>query len=133
MSKKAYSNKAKGLDLLYPDSWNAELTDNVLSVYDPINGVGVLQFSTYLNSNPEKNINLKAELSAFLKNKDGYIEISVNGNYASTNYLDEEGRYWEYWLFLTQSTLILASYNCERDDIGKEDEEIKEIIHSSNK
>jgi hypothetical protein len=130
MGTKKYSDEGKGLELIYPEDWKAELKDNVLSVYDELNGVGVLQFSTYHIPNPEA-INLGDELSEFLKDKHGSIEINMGNNYASAEYLDDEERYWKYWLFLKKDILIFASYNCEKDDIGKDDKEIDKILRSS--
>lgn len=130
METKKYSNKNKGLELIYPENWEAELNDNVLSVYDSLNGVGVLQFSTYHVSD-SKRINLSNELSDFLRDKHEPIEINVDNNYAFASYKDNEGRCWKYWLFLKKDILIFASYNCEKDDVGKEDKEIDQILRSS--
>ncbi|GAA3934939.1 hypothetical protein GO495_15050 [Chitinophaga oryziterrae] len=128
--KKQHYNETN-IIFTYPNSWQIEQDKNVISLYDPINGVGSIQFSIYYASNSQ-NISLKDELEDYVSDKHNKFVISVNDLYACTNYLlDEDGvRYWKYWLFIKDNMLVFASYNCEKEDYGKEEKIVDEIMNA---
>ncbi|CAM1340227.1 hypothetical protein [Tenacibaculum amylolyticum] len=124
---KNYTDDKFGFVFLYPDEWTCEKEDNVISVYDSENGLGALQFSVYYVGN-DNEIDLKAELEDFLEDYESF-EVHITNGFAYSKLKDSE-RWWQYWFFQRGNTLILASYNCEIEDEGKEDRAIKEILDS---
>ena len=126
---KSYKYRGNGIEFVLPDNWDIEESDNVISFFDSDNGVGALQFSFFQVRN-EKNIVLKDELADLLDNQFSK-EIIINNNCAEAFRLEEnENKYWKYWLFLKEEFLIFASYNCQKDDKGKEDRIVNEIVYS---
>ena len=63
---KVYNYPDADLSFQYPDNWTIEQEKNVLSIFDPENGVGSLQFSFYQVPNPQI-ISVKNELEDYLK------------------------------------------------------------------
>ena len=124
---KTYTDDKFGFVFLYPDNCTYEKEDNVISVYDEENGLGALQFSIYYIGN-ENKIDLKIELEDFLEDYDSF-EVEIVNDLAYSKFIDES-RVWQYWLFQKGNTLILASYNCEKEDTGKEDTMVNKILSS---
>lgn len=127
MKKFNYSNT--GFGFAFPDEWHIDKDENVISLYDPIKGVGTLQFSIYRINEP-KNINLKEELEDSLRGHHEKYSVSVFNNYVTTDYLSDGKRIWKYWLFLNGRFLIFGTYNCNYYDQGKENKVIREIINT---
>lgn len=106
------------------------MNNNVISIYDSVDGVGAVQFSTFIVP-ANQRIDLQKELLSFLKDKKSKIEILGDSKLAFVDYFDAEGIYWKYWLFVKDRFLILATYNCLREHVGVEDEKVNAIITST--
>ena len=99
----------------------------MLTIYDPVNGLGALQLSVYFPADALGD--LKEELKEHLDNE--YIEVKDMGSYAYGNFLDSDNIFWRYWLHqLENNTLIFSTYSCEQADRSKEDEEIDRLVKS---
>jgi len=127
-----YYSKALNFTIDFPDDWTAEENGNILSVHDPVNGYGALQFSSYEVDNPE-SINLKEELDNYLSDRHKYFEVQDFSRYAFCKCDDEKGSQWQYWIFIKGNILLFASYNSLKEDAGKEDSLIKAVIDSAIK
>lgn len=127
---KTYSSKEANLSFVYPDNWTVEQERNLISVFDNEHGVGALQFSFYPVRTTE-NIGLEYELEEYIIKRHGSAEVIRNNDFVFSNSIkDARNKYWRYWLFLRVNFLILVSYNCQKDDAGKEDEVVNQIITS---
>lgn len=128
---KTYTSKAANLSFVYPDDWTVEQEKNLISVFDNEHGVGALQFSLY-QARTLENLRLEDELEEYVIKRHGSAEILKRKDFVFSNYLPGTGkRIWKYWLFSKANYLIFVSYNCEENDIGKEDEEVSNIVHSA--
>jgi hypothetical protein len=127
---KTYDANDLKFSIVYPDTWTYEEDGNVLSVYDSKEGVGAVQFSSYEVDNIT-SIDLKAELEEYVSDKHKNFSVQKLDNYAFCKSEDEKGNVWKYWIFTRGSTVIFASYNCLKEDVGKEDAEVDAIIKSA--
>ena len=128
---KVYNLPEIGLFFRCPDDWIVEQEKYIVSIFDPVKGVGALQFSCY-NIGSQQEVALKDELADFIKDKHDRYEINVIGNCSFTNYIEgKNDRQWKYWLFLKSNILTFTSYSCHRDDVGKEDKIINNIVFSA--
>ena len=115
--------------IFFPDSWTIARDMNLISLYDPNDGVGVLQFSVfYVDEN--KIVSLKSELADFLEGKHLNFKISSKTNYAYC-WLTENETFWQYWLFRKRNIIVFVTYNCKIIDVGAESETIEKIIESA--
>ena len=114
----------------FPKNWATSKVENIVSVYDSINGLGVLLFSVYYEKNNEP-INLSDELEEHLSKHHEDFEIVLKEKFAYCNCLDEENKLWRYWLFQKANNIIFVSYNCALDDGGKEDKIVDAIVKSA--
>ncbi|MCX2496411.1 hypothetical protein OQX63_23185 [Pedobacter sp. PF22-3] len=121
-----FNNGIKGK---IPNDWKSETSDDVVSLYEPDNGVGALQLSFY-NIDNAPSIELSKELESYLGDKHEKIIVKIIDGRAYSDIEDEDGIYWQYWLFLKDTTVIFVSYNCDKSDKGIEDPVVKEIISS---
>ncbi len=129
MKKYSYNDATWSIE--YPDNWSAEMGSNgVVSLYNPDDGVGALQFSFYQVPNPEDKV-LENELKNYLKDKLNDFNIIGNIDYTYCSYIHEEKRIaWRYWIFLNKNLLIFATYTCEIVDVGNENDIVDGIIQS---
>lgn len=123
---KRYTDNKSGLTINYPDDWTFEKEDNIITTYNVVNGSGALQFSTFYVTND--NIDLKIELEGFLSDKK-FSSVELNGNIAYSCFNDGSIA-WQYWLLKKGNVIILATYNCEIEDKGKEDVQVNQILNS---
>jgi len=100
-----------GVKAIIPYSWLDEKNDNLVSFYDPVDGVGALQFSFYKAIDADF-ADLGMVLYGYLRDKHDRVDIKQFPEYAACSILDEDGVYWRYWLFLKRGDLIFVSYNC---------------------
>lgn len=121
----------EGISFSFPSNWLVEHDNNLISVFDPQNGVGALQFSIY-EIKDTNSINLVEKLSDYLEEKHGAVSVKLFIDYSYSDLTDEDGVYWRYWLFSKKNRIIFVSYNCAQEDIGQEDTEIMQIIKSLN-
>lgn len=129
---RTYLNKNLELQFEYPDNWRAieNKTKNVVSVYDPIAGHGALQFSLY-DTNNDGKIDPGRSLNDLLESKYQKFNIQQGKNHAFCSLIDDnENRSWYYWVIQHGSSLIFVSYNCEKEDAGKEENDVNRIIDS---
>src|ERR1700735_5416246 len=128
---KTYNSKAANLSFVYPDDWTVEQEKNLISVIDNEHGVGALQFSFYQVRTLE-NLRLEDELEEYVIKRHGSAEVIKNKDFVFANHVeDTRNKYWKYWLFLKVNVLVFVSYNCQKNDIGKEDEIVNEIVTSA--
>ena len=127
---KYYKLDKSELSFEHPENWKISNEENIISVFDPIDGYGALQFSVY-NKNDNTPINLLDELGEYLSKRHEDCEILMKDKFAYCNCLDEEDILWRYWLFQKKGNIIFASYNCTLNDGGKDDEIIDAIIKSA--
>jgi hypothetical protein len=119
------------LSFEYPNNWTTLKEDNIISVYDSVNGLGALQLSVYYKKEVRPT-NLSEELEEYLTKRHEDFEIVLKEKLAYCNCLDEENKLWRYWLFQKANNIIFASYNCYLEDGGKEDIIVDEIIKSAS-
>lgn len=127
---KTYDSTDLNFSIVYPDTWTYEEDGNVLSVYDSKDGVGALQFSSYEVDNIT-SIDLKEELEDYVSDKHENFKVQRLDKYAFCKCEDEKGNVWRYWIFTRENTVIFASYNCLKEDVGKEDAEIDAVVKSA--
>lgn len=113
----------------YPETWEVGNDGNLISVYDPENGLGALQFTLYEVVEPS-GIDLISEFEDYLGDRHGHFEIQTGGDFVYCIVKDEEEVWWRYWLFIQGNIMVFATYNCEQQDKGKEDQEVERIIKS---
>jgi len=112
----------------------------VISLYDPLNGVGALQISLAQRTrqspvDPSEALDLAVE---FAKQK-GWLDVSAatqficDGSPASYFVFVEEGdepTFWRVWHLLDRTRVALLTYNCA---LGSEDVELsacEEVVES---
>ena len=117
-----------GIEVKMPDNWKVEEEGNVVSLYDPENGVGALQFSIYKANS--SSINVSDELEDYIDDKHEHLDIKQISNYAYCDIIDEDDVYWRYWLFLKMDDVVFVSYNCDETDKNHEYDLINDIIES---
>ncbi len=126
---KKYDILPNGLGIIFPDDWTVEMEGNIVSVYNPVNGVGALQFSIY-QSFDSSDINLKEFLAEYLRDKFRNLNISEFDKYVTAESIDLENKWWKFWLFTKTKALIFASYNCSKDFILEEQFKAEKIVES---
>ncbi len=114
---------------VYPDNWVVEEENNILSVFDPIKGVGAIQFSYYHVNDPSKVV-LSDELDDYLKGKYDVYNIYKFDNYVCSDYINSGEEIWKYWVFMKGNTIAFITYNCLSTDGQKEEKEVESIINS---
>lgn len=114
----------------FPDRWEVADDGNLISIYDPNNGLGALQFTLYEVGDPS-GIDLISEFEDYLANRHGHFDIEQGDDFVHCDIRDEDGVWWRYWLFIKGNTLVFTTYNCDQQDIGKEDQKVEEIIKSA--
>ncbi len=115
--------------LQIPNDWNYEEEDGIMSVYDPEKGLGALQFSK-ITLSPDELIPLSTSLKEILNIEIENSEILSQPNFVYCDFFDEDSFFWKYWIIKNEENALLISYNCEKEDAGKEDEKIEKIIVS---
>lgn len=125
-----YKDAVSGLQIVYPSGWILEKSESGVVLFDPINGYGAINFSLYRVSE-DSTVNHKEQLDEFLK-ANNYSAYTINeGEYSASVSVQNSDRYWQYWLFDLYGYLVLASYNCEIEDIGKERNDVSDIVSSA--
>lgn len=124
------------LELDLPTGWEFDESEGVLSLYDPLNGKGALQISSYSVQN-SSDIDPRIELAEFIA---GHFEEPVNESDILFNVSEKEGYsfyemdtktdHWIFLIFLQDNVVLFISYNCEQEDKGVENEPIWSILSS---
>lgn len=118
-----------GINAEIPSDWELEENGNLMSLYNPENGVGALQLSFY-NVGDASSIDVTKELEKYIEDKHENFIIKTINRHAYGDTEDEDGVYWRYWLFLEKSIVIFVSYNCDESDKGVEDHLVDRILGS---
>ncbi len=126
---KTFKYNDSDFSLLLPDNWILEREENLLSIYDPENGVGALQLSIYYIEESRK-VSLKDELIEFLAARHQSFDVNEQVGYAFCH-VNEDGVYWKYWLIQKANIIAFATYNCAMIESNKETELIESIIQSA--
>lgn len=130
-----YISKHSRFSFKYPNDWELEQEDNLITVYNN-NGVGALCISDYYPPKGKK-INRINELIDYLNEnvvginaEETKQNIITKDDHAYVDYIDKEKTYWQYWLFSDDKTVILITYNCEEPDREKEKTVVQQIIET---
>jgi len=124
------------LELDLPTGWEFDESEGILSLFDPLNGKGALQISSYSVQN-SSHIDLRIELAEFIA---GHFEEPVNESEIQSSIserkgysfyeLDTKTDHWIFLIFLQENVVLFISYNCELEDKGVEQEPIWSILSS---
>ena len=132
-----YISRHNTFSFRYPNDWELEQEDNLLTVYNN-NGVGALNISYYYPPKGYK-VNKINELIDYLSENAVGINaaetkqnIIAKEDHVYVDYIDKEKAYWQYWLFSDDKTVIIVTYNCEEPDREKERTVVKQIIETLN-
>ena len=132
---KKYKLKNKKISISYPKNWEIEEDNGLISIFDPMNGVGAIQISSYLKDE-KSEINKKEELREYLRkeyldlNADEIIsKIQENNNFVYFEYTIND-EFWQYRLFASKDTIVFITYNCEDQDKELEKDKINDIINA---
>ncbi|MGK9126704.1 hypothetical protein M1D52_22000 [Olivibacter sp. SA151] len=115
------------IGVMIPEEWEVYQEEGVVTIYDPVKGVGALQLSLYGTG---KEVDVLGELKDYLSDKYEDITVSLLNGRAYFETVDEDEVYWRYWLFLKKGEIIFVSYNCDEEEKGKETTVVDEIIRS---
>lgn len=117
-------------DFSVPDNWILELDGSVISLYDQNDGAGAIQFSIFKVPNLS-NINLRTELQEMVDSRHVECIVIDHGEYSAAVIEEElDDTHWRYWMFIKSDRVVLATYNCAKEDIGIEDEIVDGILNS---
>jgi uncharacterized protein YkuJ len=114
-----------------PDNWEAEVSQGTISLFDSVNGVGVMQVSFYTVQNAY-SLNLVDELEDYLKDTYDDVSATLTDDFAYFDIVSSSSTFWRYWLLRRKANIIFVSYNCAKEDIDKEGDVVDKIIKSIN-
>ncbi len=133
---KQYQATSGWYNLHLPEKWEVENEGSLISVFDPVSGVGTLQISA-LSVPLDRELDLVQELARYLlyrvkiKSKSDLIsKIKSEANCAFCELFTERNRYSSYWMFYKNNKLIFVTYNCPGEDFAKEREIVEQILNS---
>jgi len=135
VNKNYYQSESNRYNITLPEGWIFEEDKNLASIFEPNNGKGVLQISSY-ETPIDYDINVKKELAEFVQSYfEGlnFIEI-IAGIQDQSQYsffeLENENTHWAFWILYEAKSLLFITYNCEMLDKGKEVIEIYDTLSS---
>lgn len=135
VNKNYYQSKSNRYNITLPVGWVFEEDKNVASIFEPNNGKGVLQISSY-EIPIDYDINVKKELAEFVQSyfEDLNIIEIIAGIQDQSQYsffeLENENTYWAFWILYEPYNLLFITYNCETLDKDKEVIEIHDTLSS---
>jgi hypothetical protein len=117
-------------DVIIPYDWDIFEEDNLISIFEPQFGVGVLQLSIYYVEESTK-IDLKEEFFNLVSIPNN-IQINVidKRSFFYAEFENNEDTFWRYWLFRKNEYIVFASYNCSKADMRREDAIVDAILNS---
>lgn len=130
-----YTSHSNFYSLVLNDNWTIEEYENIITIYDPTDGFGAINISSY--QIPE-NYFFKAqdELADFISgdinicNTEEIIVTNVNDlNIASFEQIVEK-RYWLYYVFYRKHKAVFITYNCDSNHKTYEKTSVHSIIKS---
>jgi len=119
------------LSFHYPDNWSGEYDteDHTILFCEPNEEYGSLQFSI-LYPPENEDVSLKNWLDEKLRKWHEEFTITENKHYARSEHVNDEGRSWRYWAIRKDNMVLFATYNCDGEYQGKEDQIVDKIIDS---
>lgn len=127
---KIFTHSIANFQIKFPENWEINEEENIINLYNPQNGYGVLQFTIYFVEN--NDIAIEVELEEYVKSRHSNYEILKEKSSLAHGYnMIEDEKHWQYWIYKGENFLVFASYNCAKDDIGKEGVEIKKILENT--
>ncbi len=112
-----------------PDGWVAEQEAESALLYHP-DGPGTLQISAVPHGDTVTAADLRAiaaeHLDAGAQTED--VGLGSFSGFTLSYGLDDE--FWREWYLHHGKTLLFATYNCDLDDEGKEDEIVELILNT---
>ncbi|UPK67974.1 hypothetical protein [Chitinophaga filiformis] len=126
-----YNYKNTNLNFLVPNDWELDQTENnLITMYNYVNSLGVLQFSVYYPPDAG-SVSLKNELIDFVSDNHNDFDIHEGKHYVYTDYLlEENGSYMKYWVIRKDEAIIFGTYNCDKEQRGLEEKVVDEIIEA---
>lgn len=128
---KIFKHNLSNFRIKYPENWEISEEENLISLYNPKNGFGALQFKVYNVGN--NDINIEVELEEYVRSRHNNYEIIKEKSSLAHGYniSEEDNKHWQYWIYKEDNFLVFATYNCTTTDIGKEGAEIKSILENT--
>lgn len=110
-----------------PDDWVGEMEGESALLYHP-DGPGTLQISAVAHNDAITAADLRIIAAEHLDAgaQADAVELGTFSGISLSYGVDEE--YWREWYLRCGSTLLFATYNCDIDDEGKEDEIVELIL-----
>jgi hypothetical protein len=92
---------------------------DVISLCDPVNGFGALQFSFYTVHNASL-LDLKEELRDYLEIGHENSGLTAKDNLAYCDAMTSTDKFWRYWLLRKKDSMVFITYSCLKKDADKE-------------
>jgi hypothetical protein len=110
-----------------PDDWVAEQETESALLYHP-DGPGTLQISALAQSDTVTAADLRAIAAEHLDAgaQTDAVELGSFSGFSLSYAVADE--FWREWYLRGGSTLLFATYNCDLDDEGKEDDIVELIL-----
>ena len=129
-----YLSKAGWYSVSYPSFWTVEESEECVTFSDPVNGVGVLQFSAYQTPSHQncKDILLEYLSDNGISAEDGNIanEEKAGRCVASCSY-EQGSRFKRIWFMSCGCRLLMITYICDVGEQEKENREVERIVGSA--
>jgi len=140
MERFVWENK---LSLEVPRFWSVEQDNELISLFDENNGVGVLQFSIAkrLISLPPSEDEAKAISIEYASAKGWEVRNTLNtfkvfdsvvSEFSVLNYENGQLNYWRVWHLFGKDRMAFFTYNCLATDKSEEEKLCDLIIQSFN-
>lgn len=127
-------SRAGYYELSIPDTWTYEQEDNLISIFQEIDGAGALQISSFAVSEAYP-MDLRQELAEYIADRlsrrieDVEKDIIIEGSLAFIRVVQPDA-YWEYRMIFEKQVLLLITYNCSYDDAAVEEPQLGLILRS---
>lgn len=126
---KTYRDAITGFSFQYPDDWQVQVNDDNVAVFDPLLGFGALQISVYRPLD-KRVAEIETAFKEYLSVRHDDFIFEDHAQYYYSSVSGHDGTLWEYWLFSLEDSAILATYNCDIRDAGKERNKVQKIVKS---
>lgn len=130
---KLYTSKAGWYSLRYPANWVAEEDEECTTFSDPQSGVGALQVSAYETPTYQ---DCKETLLEYLSDHgvsvvEGNAKVENQDGKCIASYSYTQGLWFRsVWFISEDHHLLMITYNCKIEHLGKEDREVDELVAS---
>ena len=127
-SKSEYSKGSWALTLPRTFSLQEEEGDVVTLASD--NGFRALQISSYIKDAPVSDNDL-FEVSEEMSNARHKLNVTTQGEFKGfATEATDDGNWFRSWFLRCNSTMLFATYVCDVDDRGVEDQLVEEVLSS---